>query len=184
MSRGAIDAAEHAAHMRREFDDVFALPRRVPDETLVSLLVVRVEGDRYAVRLADIASVVVDRTIVPLPGSGPDLAGVAGVRGTIVPVYALANLIGYPASKRRVRVLVVTGERDAIALAAEGMDGLVRVRPSDIASIGDDRSGRGCVRNIAQISPDEAVPVVDVASVLDAVRTRVAARSPREDHET
>ena len=72
-----------AAQLRAAFDCTFALPPSLASPEFEDLLTIRVVGDPYAIRLGDIAEVVTDRSIVPVPAVTPDLLGLAGIRGGI-----------------------------------------------------------------------------------------------------
>jgi hypothetical protein len=89
-----------AAALRREFDQSFAQPPATELARVENFLAVRIGGDAYAMRVAEIAGLYADKRIVPLPSPLPSLLGTVGFRGQIAPVYDLAMLFGYPARPR------------------------------------------------------------------------------------
>src|SRR5687767_7240240 len=89
---------ERVAELRRGFDLSFAAPPPEGLEEFEDLLAIRLEGDRYAVRVAEIAGLITGRKLAHLPSGAPNLLGVAGIRGGLVPVFDLSAMLGYPAS--------------------------------------------------------------------------------------
>jgi purine-binding chemotaxis protein CheW len=83
-----------AAALRAEFDAAFARPAQAPAEDQVRLLAFRVGGEPVAIRVLETAGLVAARRIEPVPSRRPELLGVCGVRGQIVPVFSLARLLG------------------------------------------------------------------------------------------
>jgi purine-binding chemotaxis protein CheW len=106
--------AKGAAAMRHEFDHAFTRPQdAAPDDEV--LIGVDVAGARHAIRLTDIAGVLADRTIVAIPSSSPDVVGIVGFRGDILPVFDLAALLGYPRAPRSRWLAVAKGGDAAFA---------------------------------------------------------------------
>jgi chemotaxis signal transduction protein len=83
--------------LRGEFDQSFARPRKARDTSGTDFLLIRVAGEPHALRLAEVAALEADRAITPVPSEAPALLGVAGLRGTLVAVFDLAQLLGLPA---------------------------------------------------------------------------------------
>jgi purine-binding chemotaxis protein CheW len=77
--------------------------------------------------VSEISGLATDRKIVAFPSLIPELLGVAGIRGALVPVYSLAMLLGYSAETERTRWLALYGTEDPIALAFGEFEGYVRV---------------------------------------------------------
>ena len=176
----AVDrrAADHRARELREaFDGAFALPARTPDRDLVSFLVVRVGGERYALPVAELRGVQVDRRIVRLPRNPVGLMGVAGVRGQIVPVYALATLLGLRGVDPSSNWLALAAAREPFALAFDEVEGYLQAPRSSVhAAEGDDASTR---RLCELVRDGDAIrPVVSPLRIVAALRERP---SPRRD---
>ena len=172
-----IPADGRAAAMRAEFDLGFAQPRRIERLDSDRLLALSVGGDPYALRMEEIASVAVDRRIVPLPGPVPEFAGIAGLRGAIVPVYDLARLLGYQSDGHARWLAVLTTAPVAVAFAA--FDGYI-VRPGGSITFepagGDSRH----VRVVARAA-DFVRPVISLASVVEAIRRQLPGADGHEE---
>jgi purine-binding chemotaxis protein CheW len=167
---------DRLADLRHAFDSAFALPPPARDDDLVDLLAVTVGADALAVPLAAMAGLVADRAVTPLPGSPPDLIGVAGLRGHLVPVYDLAGVLGSGRARgpeNTVRWMVLAAGSPAFAVAVDRVDGHLRVPRDAIADPVDGSGPRGAVVHTAA----GARPVVD----LTAVRHRVTARAAAEE---
>jgi|HubBroStandDraft_2_1064218.scaffolds.fasta_scaffold298540_1 chemotaxis signal transduction protein len=119
--------------LRRAFDQGFSdLLEDAPRDS-EELLAIRVGRDPYALKLTDLGGLGSSRKIVPLPTRNAALLGVAGVRGTLVPVYSLAVLLGYSTNAASPRWFAVSLNPDPVALAFEEMEGFVRVSRADMS---------------------------------------------------
>lgn len=110
-----------ARALREEFDRAFALAPVAPDITAQPLLAISTGGQAYALRLASIRGLYVDRRVQSLPSRLPELLGLTGLRGQAVPVFDLAALLGQP-SQRPPRWLALAAGRHNAAFAFERFD--------------------------------------------------------------
>ena len=159
-----------AESLRRAFDNSFAEPLRVASDRLEDLLAIHVASDPYALRLSEITGLFVDRRITPLPGPMPELLGIAGFRGVMIPVYDLGALCGYPGA-RAPRWLVLSGTETGVGLAFDQFDGHVRLPREAIAPEDRVDASRGHAREVARTASG-ARPIIQLSSVLDAIRAR------------
>jgi len=120
--------AGRVEELRRAFDRSFAEPVDRGTGRAAHALAIRVGGLRYAVRLSGVAAVNTGWTVLPLPGSRPELLGLAGYRHELVPVYDLAALLGVSVSTAS-RWTVLAAGTDPVAFAFEGLDGHLPVPP-------------------------------------------------------
>jgi chemotaxis signal transduction protein len=81
--------------LRNEFDQSFARERQAPEVLGTDYLLIRVAGEPCALRLAEVAALEADRAITPVPSDAPALLGVGGLRGALVAVFDLAQLLGH-----------------------------------------------------------------------------------------
>jgi chemotaxis signal transduction protein len=146
---------ERVAALRDAFDRTFASPPVSPAEVLDSLIEIRISGDPYGLRVADIQEIAKDRKIVPLPSAVPHLIGLAGIRGGLVPIYSLAALLGYARGADAPRWLALCGREEPVGLAFDELDGYVRVTAG---------------------SAETARPVIDVGSVIAKVKSLIGER--------
>jgi len=164
--------------LRREFDQIFAAPRREKSEELENLLAIRIKGDSYALNVREISGVETAGPVVPLPSRNPALLGITGLRGGLVPVYSLAALLGYEPGRETQRWLALCGAREPLAFAIGVLEGYVRLSKADLHV--PDREPRKHVHQFARIG--EAVrAIVSIPSVISAIQTASAGRRQKED---
>jgi len=134
MKPDAATLDRRAAELRAAFDRSFAAAaaQAAPSE---AFLAIDVAGDPYALRLAEIAGLHADKAVTALPGSPPDLLGVAGFRGVLVPVYDLRALLGYAAGPPA-RWLAVARGKARVGLAFDRFDGHFAVSPDAVVQGG------------------------------------------------
>ncbi|MDP9794835.1 purine-binding chemotaxis protein CheW [Catenuloplanes nepalensis] len=167
-SAAAREMWERLGELRSSFDRSFADPPREQVVQFHDLLAVSVAGRRYALRLSQSAGLFPNRRVTPLPGPISALLGVAGFRGSIVPVYSLAAVLGQP-PRPESRWLVLAAGDPAVALAFEELDGHLRIPAGEIIEEQVGHGPRGCLRGIVQ-RPEGARPIVDVAAVRAAIQ--------------
>lgn len=166
-------------HMRAEFDRVFASPAVPAVRDSARLLGIRVGGDPFALPLADVLGLHVDRKIVPVPSSAPTLLGIASFRGALAPVHDLRLLLGYSA-RTPTRWLVLVAGATPLGLAFDAFDGQLAVtsgieqpRPGGTSPAAGTARASELTRGLVQTA-DAIRPLIDVAAVLAAVGSRPA----------
>lgn len=161
------DARDRVAALRLAFDRSFAAGAGQDLEARVVLLALRVAGTRCLVRLDEVARLMVDRRIVPLPSSAPALLGVAGVRGAVAPVYSLRAILGHPPAAGPPRWILLA-RSSVVGFAFEQLDGYLSVPSADIAPSALD-AARAHLREVAR-TDGAVVPIVSVASIIDSLQ--------------
>jgi chemotaxis signal transduction protein len=160
-----------AAALRAAFDRSFAQAVNAQAAATEDLLEIRIGADPYALRLSEIAGLFADKKVTRLPSPVAELIGVAGFRGTVVPVYDLGMLLG-GARAGAPRWLVVTGAMQA-AVAFERFDRYLTV-PSE-AIVPDARQGarerhvRDVVRTTGLVRP-----LISLTSTLEWIENRTS----------
>ncbi|MGA2992403.1 MAG: chemotaxis protein CheW, partial [Candidatus Korobacteraceae bacterium] len=72
-------------------------------------------------------------TILPVPSRVPELLGITGVRGTVVPVFSLAALLGFSSNATEPRWLMFCGAKQApVAFAFDELEGHFEVPGTDV----------------------------------------------------
>jgi purine-binding chemotaxis protein CheW len=169
-----------ADELRRAFDGAFAQPPVAARERVEDFINIRVGGDAYAIRLREISEVVARRPIVPVPAAAAHLLGVAGIRGSIVPVFALAPLLGYRGEWDAPWLVLVAGS-DPIALAFSEFAGYAQLPASAIhtnQTPGRRREhAREYAREIASTG-EGARAIVTMPLIVAAVRNRLGHDEP------
>jgi len=169
MIAPSADVSQRASELRQAFDRSFAETQHfVPIET-EDFLAIHVGGDPHMLRLLDVAGLYSDKKVTSLPSSVAALRGIAGFRGTMLPVYDLAALLRYPRAEAP-RWLAIAAEAP-IALAFDAFDEHFRFPRAAIASTAGSDS-REHVRQI--VRADHWVrPIVHLPSIIAAIRTHI-----------
>ena len=151
-----------AATLRRHFDEAFAAPASPITEPLEDLLAIRVGSDPYALRLSEIAGLHTGLKIVPVPSPVPQLLGIVGIRGMMVPIYDLAALLRYPPEANS-RWIVLARAPQPVGFAFENFESHLQV--SQVSSTGETvQHMRGTVRAAGALRP-----IVHLASMLEMI---------------
>ncbi len=157
---------QRAAELRREFDLAFARAPRERLSSTVDLLAIGLGGDSYALRLSVVGGLFTDKKLTRLPCAAPEFLGIAGFRGSVVPVYDLRALLGYPGGGAP-RWLAVAATA-AVALAFDSLDGYLRLPREAIAPQERDGSPPQHVQEVARTA-GLIRPIVNVGSILEAI---------------
>ena len=173
MNEASAPGLSRAAELRRAFDQTFAAPPGVAAEPLEDFLGVRVAGDLYALRVRELSALAKSGKIVPLPSRVPELLGLTGVRGALVPVYDLAALLGYGSAGENLRWLALCGAHDAIGLAFHEFEGHFRTSRSSVFAAERADAKREHVAEFVRTGTAVRA-ILNLPSVLAAVEKRAA----------
>ena len=166
-------APEMLEELKRSFDRSFAEAPHAQLEQAEDLLCIRVAGDAYAVRLSETSGLYVDRKVVGLPSPVAELLGMAGFRGSVIPVFALGALLGYDMTGDAGRWLLLVGTNEIVGLAFQQFDGHLRTTSHDLARQETTEPVRQHVREVVNIQ-GIIRPIINLDSVVQAVKRRVA----------
>lgn len=170
-----------ALALRADFDQAFATAPREPGPDPTGMLAIRIAGEPYALRLAQIGGLHADRRIMGLPSPVPALRGVASFRGQIVPVYDLALLLGHTRSAAP-RWLVLVRGAQALALAFDQFEAHFAATPDQIMS-GAQMPGRDHLCDTVQ-GADALRPVIDLPSLHDALQRQADLARQQRSNQT
>jgi len=160
-----------ASGLRRAFDLSFALPPSTASPEVQDHLLIRVAGDRFAISLREIARIVAEPKVVPVPSAARDLLGLVGVRGGIVPVFGLASILGYSQGSDSPRWMILCRAEEPIGLAFSELEGHVRLPKSGVYS---DENLRATHQYLAQVArTDSGVrAVISISLIVATIRNR------------
>ena len=169
-----------AAQLREAFDRTFALPPSQASPEVEDLLTIRVAGDPYAIRLLDIAEIFTGRIVVSVPAVTPDLLGLAGIHGGVVPVFGLSSILGYGPDPGSPRWMILCGSEEPIALAFSDFEGYLRLPRSALHADENFRTTREHVKYVTQVAntPDGVRAVISISLILATIRNRISRHRP------
>lgn len=167
-----LTVSEKVSELRRSFDRARAIPFSLgSDQDAENLLAIRVSGDAYAIRVNEIAGLATGRKIVPIPSPIPELVGLAGIRGTLVPAYSLDALLGYAAEAEQPRWLALCGTQECFALAFHEFEGYLRTSRKDLYPVEQKDAARMHVKEIVRVT-GTVRPVVSVLLLRETIQER------------
>jgi chemotaxis signal transduction protein len=155
-----------AAELRQDFDGSFAEEPHAASTQTEDLLSIRIDNDPYALRLTEIAGLFADRAITPLPGPAPELLGIAGIRGAMIPIYDLRRLLGY-AGNGAPRWFVLTANA-TIGLSFDQFEAHLRLPHAAI--VREERADTA-IREVAR-NAQSILPIIHLPSVLGMIEKR------------
>jgi purine-binding chemotaxis protein CheW len=162
------------AALRSAFDGTFAaLPRSRQERDPV--IQIRLGGEVFAVRAGHIAGLVKSGKIVPLPSRIPELLGISALRGSLIPVYDLAALLGIPPAASGPEWLMLAAGETPIGLAFDGFEG--RQEPEWLSG---EPGGRQHVRQLVRIG-SAVRAVLDIPGIAEAIRQRAGIAAPAKE---
>lgn len=156
-----FDFSTRAAVLRQQFDATFAALPSPASEAMEDFLAVRVAGDPFALRVADLARLGNAPAIVHVPSRRSSVVGIAAIRGVLVSVHSLAALLGHARRDEgdALAWIALARAADTIALAFEKLERFVRV-PMGTAGV--------------LVESGITRPIVDVGAVIDTIKQGAA----------
>lgn len=164
-----------AEALRRDFDGAFALPLREGKADVVDLLSIRVAGQPYALRVAELGGVAAGRRVITVPSPAPAFSGLVGIRGAIFAVYDLGELLGLPPRSSERRWVALAAGDVQLGLAFEALEGHLRLPPS---ALGANEGSEFCEHAVR--TGAELCPVVSISRIVAMVLERSARERPRK----
>lgn len=171
MSASRAANAGLAAALRSEFDQAFAVAASTLEVQSIHLLAIRVDSNPYAIAVAEIDGLQVDRVIAPLPTTIGGLLGLAGIRGDLVPVYSLGALLGYQAPARAPRWLALCGGAQAFGLAFDGFERHLNLPVTQIAAADSANGGAEHVGAMV-LGEGGSRPLISIPSIAAEIARR------------
>lgn len=169
------------AEMRRAFDEARATPfSEGAEEQVDNFLAIRISGDAYAIKVSEIAGLSTGRKIVPVPSPIPELLGLAGIRGTLVPAYSLNAVLGYGSNAEPPRWLVLCGTEECFALAFHEFEGYLRIARGELYPVGAKDAARIHVKEVAR-GPGTVRAVVSIVLLRESIRERCRRNGVRKE---
>lgn len=129
------DEGPTAQSLRAAFDASFGRPPSQPEGKRAQFVCLRIDHERYALPLAEMAGLERARPVVSLPFGPTELLGLAGRAGKPVAVYSLARLLGHERPEPEIRWFASVADRLGCCLAFGNFEGHVSADPADIQPI-------------------------------------------------
>jgi chemotaxis signal transduction protein len=164
-------SAPSAADLRAAFDAAFARPVDGPGQDTVALLALRAGGEAVAVRVLETAGIMAARPVVPVPSPRPELLGVSGIRGAVVPIYSLARLLGRADDGAPRWIVLAAAGTERVGLAVAAFERHLVVPAAEVRAAAR-RAGAGGHAPEVLHAGGETRPVLSVPSLIRAITRR------------
>lgn len=178
MSSNTTSISNAVADMRREFDSSFAAPPSGPGEDHESLITIRVAGEAFAVRTAQITGLAKLKRIVPVPSRALGLLGITAARGALFPAYDVATLLDLSAAGRERAWIMFSGRETPVALVFDQFEGQVEIDRSCLIESDSSRS-HPYRRQMARVGANDRA-VIDIPGLVEAIRKSAGLIEPAE----
>jgi chemotaxis signal transduction protein len=170
-----------AAELRNAFDLARAIPSSTEKaEAIENLLAISLSGDPYAIRVSEISALAIDKKVVGLPTHVPELLGVAGIRGSVVPVYNLAVLLGYTAAENQMHWLALCGTDEPVGLAFGNFEGYIQIPSTQLYPANSESAKSEHVKNFALVS-GRVRAIVSIPHIVEAIKKRCGKTSDSKE---
>jgi purine-binding chemotaxis protein CheW len=160
------------SELRDAFDQTYTIPAASQAaEQMENLLSIRVAGDPYAIKVSEISGLVNNRKTIAFPSRVPELLGVAGIRGGLVPVYSLPALLGYSHDAGQPRWLALCGSEEPVGLAFGDFEGYLRVPQAQLHATEQKDDTRAHPKRVLRMA-DMVRAVVSIPYLLEMIKRR------------
>jgi purine-binding chemotaxis protein CheW len=166
--KNTSDLGQRLAELRRVFDETFALPPPQPAQAQLEFALVVAGGERYAIRMSELAGLEVNRKTVPMPAGPRGLLGLSAVQGQLIPVFELAALLGAGGRGGAPRWLALHRSQELVGLAFDEFLGSRRL-PAEAVHALDPAPGRAPLSRQAIQVDSGLVHVLDLPLIVSAV---------------
>ena len=161
MSSAGSKLQGKVAEMRRLFDESFARPAITNISEPGADVSDQGGGEPLALRVTETSGLIaLKNRVLPVPSKFPELLGLVGRGGAIVPVYDLASLLGFASRPDELKWLLFCGVDEAVAFAFEELEHQFGAISEDICLLEGGRQSYfkesvrdgGCARNVIRLS--------------------------------
>ena len=180
MTTEIATLSKSLADLRQEFDNTFAAAPRGRGEGRESLITLCTGGEALAVRTMHITGIAKRRRIMPVPTTRvPSLLGITAVRGTLLPVYDLAALLGLPAAAGEGSWLMLASRETPLGIIFDEFEGQVEIERT---SLYESNSSGSCkhLRLMAGIGAAHRA-VIDVPGIMEEIRKTAGVMEPAKE---
>jgi chemotaxis signal transduction protein len=167
-----------AKALRQAFDESFARLPLVQERATEAFLTIDVAGDGYALRLAQVAGLHADKRVTALPGDVPELLGLANFRGTLIPIYDLRILLGYPPGPPP-RWMVLVAGKIPVGLAFDRFEGHLALSDAEVIQEGSAPS-HAHVAQAVRVG-DKPRRIIDLDAMVESISQRVQAGNMKKE---
>jgi chemotaxis signal transduction protein len=160
-----------AEELQRAFDQSFAQPARGSETQTERLVLCRHGEMRFAVNSKEIASLVAQAQITPLPSRDPGLLGIFALRSKLIPVWKLSLFLSSSEQANSTfSTVMVCRSPEPLAFAFDGLIGMVNAQADSIQAAADNT-----LSHISQylIHEENRIPILSLVTAYHSVGQRI-----------
>ena len=132
-------------------------------------LIFTMQGDRYALELAQVAAVANPARCWPIPSVPDCYTGAINMQGNIIAVIDLALFLGLPGSREPGKMIILSPEIASLAFLVEGV---LRVVPEDEVALHDPPPIRFAAASL--VLAGERAILLDVVAIVQTAEAMMA----------
>ena len=166
------------ADARREFDSSFTVPAVISRKHVHLVVRIRVSDRIFAVKRDELTGISKLKQVLPIPSSASALLGITTVRGTLVPVFDLAAMLGLTSSREQAAWTLLINRATPVGLAFDDFEGQSEVFSGNFFD-GDPPQAGSYFHQIAETDAGK-LPVLDIAGLLESIRKNAGQSTPAQ----
>ncbi|MBI5684196.1 MAG: chemotaxis protein CheW [Verrucomicrobia bacterium] len=136
-------------------------------------------GQRYAIRIRELAGLEVNRKIAPVPAAMRGLLGLSAVQGQLVPVFDLAALLGAGARASTPRWMALHRGKELVGLAFDEFEGSRRVAAQAVHELASAPEQARMSRQAIRVD-SALIHVLEISSLAAAIAPGEKERTERQ----
>ncbi|ASR40560.1 chemotaxis protein CheW [Ligilactobacillus agilis] len=129
----------------------------------MQMILFKMQGQNYLISADDVEEVVDTIQITKVPLASNWIKGLINLRGTVVTVVGLAELLGIPSSDNNLNILIMKNGEERKGLLIEEVIEVLDIDPTEI-QLGSDQDEKHIKGVIA--FPDKVANIVDVTDAI------------------
>jgi len=126
---------EEVAILRARAQRIANTQTEIRQGDTVSALVIQAGGETYGLPMESLTAVYMGHTIIPVPCVPAFVAGIANVRGEIMPVFDLAALLKVPSGETKQALIVASTKDSSVAFCVEAVGETRAVQMSELQPV-------------------------------------------------
>jgi purine-binding chemotaxis protein CheW len=112
---------EEIAILRGRAERIANAQNEIQQGDTISALVIQAGGETYGLPMESLVAVYMEHTIIPIPCVPAFVAGIANIRGQIMPVFDLAVLLKVPGGDTKHALIVASSKDNSVAFCVEAV---------------------------------------------------------------
>lgn len=129
----------------------------------MQMILFKMQGQNYLISADDVEEVVDTIQITKVPLASNWIKGLINLRGTVVTVVGLAELLGIPSSDNNLNILIMKNGEERKGLLIEEVIEVLDIDPSEIQLSSD--QGEKHIKGVIAF-PDKVANIVDVTDAI------------------